>query len=421
MKTRQRREIPASGIRRVELEADQARVAVRWADTDTIAIEHDPELELSVEPADDQLYIGAVGPAGGGVSRLQVSEQGIVVRLGDRGGISIGPQGIELEGLGLGRRRKAPVVPGVYPLALTLPRSLPELVAAVRRGALLLEGARGRVKASLDDGDLTVQGGEGQFAGATGSGDVLVEGFSGEVDVSSGSGEVALRGVAGPVTVKTGSGDVIAREGRGPLAIIVGSGDVQVIACDCPSLSIKAGSGQVSVRESTVEETTIKAGSGDISAQAWLGLGRHEYASGSGDISVALPRGLPARIEVTTRGDVESSIPLVVVGQRGPRSAFGRRLVGSVGEGSGQRAEVIVRSNQGDVRLGWLDRPAPATARPAPPPPPPPPPESGGGATPARREATTTADDQARAILEALAQGEITVEEAQFLLDRLLR
>lgn len=421
MKTRQRREIPASGIRRVELEADQARVAVRWAETDTISIEHDPELELSVEPAGDQVYIGAAGPAGGGGSRVQVSEQGIIVRLGDRGGISIGPQGIELEGLGLGRKRKAPAVPGLYPLALTLPRSLPELGTAVRRGALLLEGPQGRVKASLDEGELTVQGGEGHVSGATGSGDVLVEGFAGEVDLAAGSGEVELRGVTGPVTVKTGSGDVVVREGRGPLAVIVGSGDVQVVACDCPSLSIKAGSGQVRVLESSVEETTIKAGSGDISSQAWLGIGRHEYATGSGDISLALPRGLPARIEVTTRGDVESSVPLVVVGQRGPRSAFGRRLVGSVGEGSGRRAEVIVRSNQGDVRLGWLDRPAPVAARPAPSPPPPPPPETGDEAAPARREAMTTADDEARAILEALAQGEITVEEAQFLLDRLLR
>ncbi len=420
MKTCQRREIPAAGVRLVELEAEQARVAVRWAETDTISIEHDPELELSVEPAGDQVYIGAAGLASGGGSRVQVSEQGIVVRLGDRGGISIGPQGIELEGLGLGHRRKAPAVPGLYPLALTLPRSIPELVAAVRRGALLLDGPRGRVKANLDDGDLTVQGGEGQLTGATGSGDVVLEGFSGEVELTAGSGEVSLRGVSGPVTVKTGSGDVVVREGRGPLAVIVGSGDVEVVACDCPALSVKADSGQVSVRESSVAETTIKAASGDISSQAWLGLSRHEYATGSGDISVALPRGLPARIEVTTRGDVESSIPLVVVGQRGPRSAFGRRLVGSVGEGSGLRAEVIVRSNQGDVRLDWLDRPAPVAARRAPPPPPPP--EAGGGEpSPVRGEATTTADGEARAILEALAQGQITVEEAQFLLDRLLR
>ena len=419
MSTRQRREVPAAGVRLVELEAEQARVAIRWAETDTISIEHDPELDLSVEPADDQVYIGAVGPAGGGVSRVKVNEQGIVVRLGDRGGISIGPQGIELEGLGLGRRRKASAVPGVYPLVLTLPRSLPELVASVRRGALLLDGPRGRVKASLDEGELTVQGGEGRLAGATGSGDVLVESFSGEVELAAGSGEVSLRDVSGPVTVKTGSGDVVVREGRGPLSLSVGSGDVQVVACDCPSLSIKAGSGQVSVRESSVEETTVKAGSGDISSQAWLGIGRHEFATGSGDISVALPRGLPARIEVITRGDVESSVPLVVVGQRGPRSAFGRRLVGSVGEGSGRRAEVIVRSNQGDVRLGWLERPEPVVARPAPPPPPS---EAGDGeAAPARRESTTTADDEARAILEALAQGQITLEEAQFLLDRLLR
>jgi hypothetical protein len=416
--TRQRREVPAAGVRLVELEAEQARVAIRWAETDTISIEHDPELDLSVEPADDQAYIGAVGPASGGVSRVKVSEQGIVVRLGDRGGISIGPQGIELEGLGLGRRRKTSAVPGVYPLALTLPRSLPELVVTVRRGALFLDGPRGRVKASLDDGELTVQGGEGQLAGATGSGDVLVEGFSGEVELAAGSGEVALRGVTGSVTVTTGSGDVVVREGRGPLSLSIGSGDVQVVACDCPSLSIKTGSGQVSVRESSVEETTVKAGSGDISSQAWLGLGRHEYATSSGDISVALPRGLPARIEVTTRGDVESSIPLVVVGQRGPRSAFGRRLVGSVGEGSGRRAEVIVRSNQGDVRLGWLERPEPVVARPAPPPPPE---AAGDEAPPAQHETTATPDDEARAILEALSQGQITVEEAQFLLDRLLR
>jgi hypothetical protein len=401
----------------IELEAEQARVVVRWIEAETVTIEHDAGVELSVEPAGDRLSIGAVGPAGSGPSRLQVSEQGIVVRLGGRGGISIGPHGIELEGLGL-RRRRAPEVPRAQSLQLAVPLSLPELVVVVRHGTLHLEEPRGRIEASVDDGELTVAGGEGRLTAGTGIGDVLVDGYAGNIELTAGSGEITLRGVEGSIGLRAGSGDVVVRGGRGPLAASVGSGTVQVVACRCPSLSVKAGSGEVRVVDSAVDETTVNTGSGRVSSQAWLGTGRHEFATGNGDISVALPRGLPARIEVTTRGDVESSVPLVVVGQRGPRSPFGRRLVGSVGEGSGPRAEIIVRSNQGDVSLDWLERPEPVAART---PSPPSSPEASPQPAAGHRQAATSAEDDARAVLEALAEGQITIEEAQLLLDRLLR
>lgn len=417
MSARQRRDIPAAGIRAVVLELDRARGVVRWAETETISVEHHPALDLACEVAGDRLVIGSASPAGGGERRLRVSDQGIVVRLGDRGGISIGPQGIELEGLGLGRRTSTPAGASLSPLVLTVPLALRHVTVTIGHGALRLEGPRGRVEASLGDGELTIDDGEGQLSVETVSGHVSVDRFSGALEVTSGSGDVVLRGVTGAVAVKSGSGDVVVRDGTGELAVTSGSGDVDVVDCTCPVLSVKAGSGRVSVSGGAVATTTVKAGSGDVSFQAGFGLGRHEFATGSGDLVIAFPPGLPARIEVTTRGDVESSLPLVAVGQRGPRSAFGRRLVGSVGEGSGPRAEVVLRSQQGDVRLHWLSTVAStgyvragAPTLPAVPDEPPVSPPVG-----------TAGTDEAQAVLEALAQGEITVEEAQFLLDRLLR
>jgi hypothetical protein len=68
-----------------------------------------------------------------------------------------------------------------------------------------------------------------------------------------------------------------------------------------------------------------------------------------------VPRGLSARIEaITTLGNIRSDLPLVSVGQRGPKSMFGRRLVGSLGEGT-ERAEISLRTARGDLRLEWLD------------------------------------------------------------------
>jgi hypothetical protein len=204
-----------------------------------------------------------------------------------------------------------------------------------------------------------------------------------------------------------------------------------------------------------------------------LGLAAHTFNTNSGNISVAVPHGLAARIEAaTTLGSIRSDLPLVSVGQRGPKSLFGRRLVGSLGDGP-VRAEITLRTARGDIRLGWLDaavppappgaaapdaraahewragdlpvppvppappaRPTPpevvirlpaATAAPAPPPAdvrPATPPADAGPLTLGRAEpaflpdaAPAAAPEAAqRRVLEALAAGQISVAEAERLL-----
>jgi len=102
MATSQRCELPATRTRVIQLVAEQARVTVRWAGVETVAIEHDGGVERSVEPAGNRLSIGAVGLTSSGYSRVQVGEQGSVVRLGNHGGISIGPHGPRVGGPGAG-------------------------------------------------------------------------------------------------------------------------------------------------------------------------------------------------------------------------------------------------------------------------------------------------------------------------------
>lgn len=126
---------------------------------------------------------------------------------------------------------------------------------------------------------------------------------------------------------------------------------------------LATGSGNVTIGGGRAGATEITAGSGNLLCTVALGLATHTFTTNSGNLSMAVPRGLAARIEAaTTLGSVRADLPLVSAGQHGPRSLFGHRLVGSLGDGPA-RAEITLRTARGDIRLGWLD----AAAPPAPP------------------------------------------------------
>ena len=162
------------------------------------------------------------------------------------------------------------------------------------------------------------------------------------------------------------------------------------------------------------------------------GTGRWRARTGSGDILLHLPASANVRVEAATRrGDIKFDLPQVRVGRPGPVSQRGGRTIGVLGEDP--RAEIELETGHGDIgahlygappavagELPGLaaDVPLPAPDRPraetpevpaeptvpTPPSTPPPP--------PAKTESNTTA----LRILESLAQGEISVQEAESLL-----
>jgi hypothetical protein len=396
---------PAAGINRVVIDAHHGDLTVGWQAGDDLVVH------------------------GEGVTLHHDGDELVVERAGHRGGR----------------------------LVVLLPAALPGCVVSAHRGNLELENARGRVKAQVERGNLRLRGGQAEVVLRTGSGNAAVDDLTGPATVLTGAGDLRLTRVDGPVEARTGSGNISVRDGAGSLDGRTGSGNISVDGRAGDRFALATGSGNVAIGGGRSGATEVITGSGNILCTAVLGLAAHTFNTNSGNISVAVPRGLAARIEAaTTLGSIRSDLPLVSVGQRGPKSLFGRRLVGSLGDGP-DRAEITLRTARGDIRLGWLDAavpPAPGDAAapaaratherlasdlPVPPAPPVPP----GAAAPGERAthkwraddlpvppvppvppAATAApapppaapEAAQRHVLEALAAGQISVAEAERLL-----
>jgi hypothetical protein len=108
----------------------------------------------------------------------------------------------------------------------------------------------------------------------------------------------------------------------------------------------------------------------------------------------------------TSFGQIHSDFPLVRVGRSGPLGFGGVRMVGSIGEGEPE-VDIALRSSKGQISL----RRAPDYSTPSP------------GTTGERPASTPPGEpqpamDSTFAVLEALARGDISVEEADELLRR---
>lgn len=169
-----------------------------------------------------------------------------------------------------------------------------------------------------------------------------------------------------------------------------------------------------------------------------------------GDIDLTLPADAQGRLDAATRkGDLRSDVPLVRVARPGPESHGGGRMVGALGSAESARAQIDLVTQHGDIsiHLGPASRRTPVPdSQPA---------EAASSSGPAVQpegvegEAYPTADvqnvetnpattennhpvevqaaveprteDPALAILQALEDGLINVEEADRMLQELPR
>jgi DUF4097 and DUF4098 domain-containing protein YvlB len=412
--TDSRQTVSAAGISRLTLDTSGADVLVQWDEQlEDIVISGD---QIPVERTGDEVFIRA------DLARVRTDDHPDA-ELRITGFESPGHMVEEIlkqTGLfgGLGRSRKG------SPLVVMLPHSVRTSVIEVEHGDLRLDQPRGSVDCKLKRGNFVSNGGTAELEVAAGLGEVQISGLKGTLMASGGSGNITLTDVNAITNVRAGSGEItLIRVAGDAIKLAAGSGDITVRQARAEAYSSDCGSGDVLLDGGRLERISIRTGSGDVRCTATFGAHAQSFTTGSGTVSLSIPRDISARIEAfTSGGAIDTDLPLVSVGQRGPKSRRSRRQVGSVGSGD-PRAEVSVRTSSGDIRVHWLPHaavepipmPAPVESPATPPVPPHPP------AIP--REPDVRADnesaglDERQAVLESLARGEISVDEADALLE----
>lgn len=370
--------IPLTDVTRVNVDVESRDIDARWNERDDVAI-HADGIEAFVEAG--ELFIASSSQRGNTKGKVEI---------------------------------ELPLQPLTYSFKS-------------ERGDISLHDARGKLDLRLDSGNIDVKGGSGALTASNGRGDVKVETFTGDVAVNTGSGDKVIDNVTGDVNVRTGSGNTRVTGGSGGLTYASGSGDLGVTGRHLTNLTVSSASADVTIRGGSIGKSVIETASGDITCQAALTIATYEFTAASGDMVLAVPRELPARVDAaTTRGSINSDLPLVAIGQRGPRSPHGKRVVGSTSDDP-NRAEITLRTSSGDIRVNW------SSDKPAPPPVPQRPAEpmtSDAIPIPVRAPEPPQRpdvpedifdDDRRRVILSALADGSLSIEEAGQLLDALGR
>lgn len=320
-------------------------------------------------------------------------------------------------------------------LYLTLPegKRLP-LWASLGAGDVRIRRIDGPVEISTGKGDLSLVGGDGDLTLETGKGDLRVEQHRGSLQARTGKGDVSVTALEGPLAISSGLGDVTVRhwrqagaEGRQePSAetdnlIEVGAGDAAIQAATASQLTLRTGRGDCHLAELDISRLQVTSAKGDLILFGNPGTGTWEATTRKGDIRVSLPDGISARVEAATRrGDIRSDLPQVRVGRPGPASRQGGgRTIGVIGEEP--RADIQLETVIGDIHVRLAGQ-APASSPPA---------EDlpsevvtamvgeaddvGSVVTPAEEaDGSTTLS-----ILESLARGELSVDEAEILLHSL--
>jgi hypothetical protein len=310
------------------------------------------------------------------------------------------------------------------PLEIELPQQLPNFAVKAERGDVALDRPQGKLDLRVDSGDVEIANGNGTLSLSSGKGDLKINTFAGNVTANSGSGDKLFSDVTGDVTARSGRGETKMLRGSGAVELMGASGDVIINDRDISRLNVSNASGDVVIRGGRLGRTVIETASGDIACNVPLTIASYDFTAASGDIALSVQRELPLRIDAaTTRGSIESDLPLVAIQQRGPRNPHGKRVVGSTSDAA-ERAEITMRTTSGDIRLQWSSEPVPTTAPPpsakpepgAPIPVPAPAPKRPNNDDPTPHDLFDD-DDRRRVILNALADGSLSVEEASRLLD----
>jgi hypothetical protein len=308
---------------------------------------------------------------------------------------------------------------------ITMPPGVEVVELRTGLGRIEAEGVTGRLRLTTGHGPLTLRSASGEAEVVTGNGEVVLEGYDGTVTATTGNNRIQAERLTGMAALRTGNGPIEVRDSEGSIRLHTGNGGVTLAAVagdvvadtghgpveiSAPrALAVRAttGMGALQVEGGSVRSLCLRSGMGNIDCSADLEPGTYEMVTDMGAIDLALSAMIKARVDAQTSfGQIHSDFPLVRVGRSGPLGFGGVRMVGSIGEDEPE-VDIALRSSKGQISLRRR-------------------PDSGAasGGTPPKRpapappEEPTPTMDSTLAVLEALARGDISVDEADELLRR---
>lgn len=235
-----------------------------------------------------------------------------------------------------------------------------------------------------------------------------------EIQAEGVSADISVRDTRGDVGIKAVSGDVDIAEVTGECSVTTVSGDIMANALE-GELRLRTTSGDATVRASQLPRFNLNTVSGDLSIDTPLTSGEHYLAkTTSGDLRIAVPAGTGATVQMkSVSGDVSSDLPAEII--KSSRRNWQGRI-------NGGGANVEMHSVSGDLRITLSSGHAnprtvpPATISTPRHEPEPPAPVTPSAPSPAPSSASSDTPP-ASTILQQLAQGEISVEDAMAQLD----
>ncbi len=246
----------------------------------------------------------------------------------------------------------------------------------------------------------------------TGHGDLWLETIYGSGHYHTGAGKImAINPQGDDLDLHSGMGEIVLEGGSARhLRIHSGKGALRCVNLHrVEDLDLHTGMGNITVEGGVVLRLNVKSGAGALECSTTLGRGEHELGTGAGNINVHLTDDAGVRIDAVTRmGSVHSDFGLVKVGRPGPATIGSGRFVGTVGDGD-VVATLNVKTGAGNINILRIPLPAlEPELTPAP-----------GRAMTATAVDPSSVERTRLSILNSLQRGEITVEEAMLLLERL--
>ena len=136
------------------------------------------------------------------------------------------------------------------------------------------------------------------------------------------------------------------------ISLQIGKGDIRFEDIQAGACLIKLSKGNAVLERGLINELNIFLSHGNLDCKSILPAGDWLIEASHGNIHLSLPSDTQARLDVATRqGDIHSEIPLVRVARPGPEARFGGRMVGTIGAIDDISSQLSLAASHGNIDI----------------------------------------------------------------------